>query len=79
MADPKPRAAHASAPESTIKKADDRHRYGDVRSEPLKHVDSRVLEEDAPRPKLKQRRIPRKRPEDPYPEPNEKNEPPARG
>lgn len=71
MAEPKRRSRRASAPESLIKKADDRHPYGGRPAKPLENVDIDVGDR-RPRPSMK-RRPPQPDFEEPYTEPREKN------
>ncbi len=72
MAEPKRRPDRASAPESLIKKADDRHPYGGRPAKPLENVDIE-LSDPRPRPRMKRRR-PQEKAEEPYTEPREKNQ-----
>ena len=68
----------ARVPDSLIKEISDRHSYGGVRSEPLRKANPDV-DDPKPRPTLKHRLPPRRRAEEPYPEPRGKNRTPARG
>jgi hypothetical protein len=77
MSVPRRRPQHATAPDSLIKKADDRHHYGDVPSEPVKDSGRRDVAGNAPRP-TPERRKPKGSGEQPYDEPAEKNETPRK-